>query len=88
MNEILLKGRKTLIRLVADPEGVRGVQTPLEPKLFHFHGEFLEKLVKLQKLNPPQLKWTPDPKLLDPPMSSILFYLAKFKRYYGLSKQV
>ena len=39
---------------VADPEGVRGVQTnpPLEPKLFHFHGGFQEKLVKLHKSNP------------------------------------
>ena len=34
-------------------------RTPLEPKLFHFHGEFQEKLVKLHKSNPPQLIWTP-----------------------------
>ena len=42
---------------VADPEGVQGVQTNpvFEPKLFHFHGEFQEKLVKLHKSNPPQL---------------------------------
>ena len=38
---------------VADPEGVRGVaRTPLESKLFHFHGEFKEKLGKLIKLTP------------------------------------
>ena len=30
-------------------------EPPLEPKLFHFHGEFQELLVKLHKLNPPQL---------------------------------
>ena len=30
-------------------------ETPIEPKLFHFHGEFQEKLVKLHKSNPPQL---------------------------------
>ena len=30
-------------------------RTPLEPKLFHFHGEFQEKLVKLHKSNPAQL---------------------------------
>ena len=45
---------------MADPEGVRGVrlgsnEAPLEPELFHFHGEFQEKLVKLHKSNPPQL---------------------------------
>ena len=28
---------------------------PLEPKLFHFHGEFQEKLDKPHKSNPPQL---------------------------------
>ena len=28
---------------------------PLEPKLFTFHGEFQEKLVKLHKANPHQL---------------------------------
>ena len=30
-------------------------EPPLEPKLFHFHGEFQEKLVKSHKSNPPQL---------------------------------
>ena len=30
-------------------------EPPLEPKLFHFHGEFQEKWVKLHKSNPPQL---------------------------------
>ena len=34
---------------MADPDGVRGVQT--KPKLFHFHGEFQEKIVKLHKSN-------------------------------------
>ena len=43
-------------------------EPPHEPKLFHFHGEFQEKLVKLHKLNPPQLIWTPDPNILDPPL--------------------
>ena len=28
-------------------------EPPLEPKLFHFHGEFQEKFVKLHKSNPP-----------------------------------
>ena len=28
---------------------------PLEPKLFHVHGEFQEKLVEPHKSNPPQL---------------------------------
>ena len=27
-------------------------RTPIEPKLFHFHGEFQKKLVKLHKSNP------------------------------------
>ena len=41
---------------MADPEGVRGFnEPPLEPKLFHFHGEFHEKLVRRHKSNPPQL---------------------------------
>ena len=43
----------------------------LQPKLFHFHGEFQEKLVKLHKSNPPQLIWTPDSKFLDPPLNSV-----------------
>ena len=30
-------------------------EPPLEPKLFHFHGEFQEKIDKLHKSNPPQL---------------------------------
>ena len=30
-------------------------RTPLEPKSFHFHGEFQEKLVKLHKSIPTQL---------------------------------
>ena len=47
-------------------------ELPLEPKLFHFHGEFQDKLVKLHKLNPPQLIWTPDPKILDPPLQALL----------------
>ena len=42
-------------------------EPPLEPKLFHFHGEFQKKIDKLHKSNPPQLIWTPDPKILDPP---------------------
>ena len=41
-------------------------EPPLEPKLFHFLGEFQEKLVKLYKSNPPQLIWTPG--ILDPPL--------------------
>ena len=43
---------------MADPEVVRGLSNkpPLEPKLFHFHREFQEKLVKLHKSNPPQPK--------------------------------
>ena len=45
-------------------------EPPLEPKFFHFHGEFQEKLVKLHNSNPPQLIWTPDPKFLDPPLIS------------------
>ena len=45
-------------------------EPPLEPKLFHFHGGFQEKLVKLHKSNPPQLIWTPHPKILDSPLSS------------------
>ena len=45
---------------IADSGGCRGglggsIEPPLEPKLFHFHGEFQEKLVKLHKLNPLQL---------------------------------
>ena len=36
--------------------------------LFHFHGEFQVKLDRLHKSNPPQLIWTPDPKILDPPL--------------------
>ena len=28
-------------------------EPPFEPKLFHFHGEFQNKLVKLHKSNPP-----------------------------------
>ena len=43
-------------------------EPPLEPKLFHFHGEFQKKMVKQHKSNPPQLIWTPDPKILDPPL--------------------
>ena len=43
-------------------------EPPFEPKLFYFHGEFQETLVKLHKSNPPQLIWTPDPKILDPPL--------------------
>ena len=40
--------------LVADPEGVRGVQTNplLSLNYFIFHGEFQEKFVKLHKSNP------------------------------------
>ena len=50
--------------------GSRGSnEPPLEPKLFHFHGGFQEKLVKLHKSNPSQLIWTPGPKILDPPLS-------------------
>ena len=50
-------------------------EPPLEPKLFHFLGEFQEKLVKLHKSNPPQLIWTPDPKFLDPPLQVRIKYL-------------
>ena len=62
---------QTWYTAVADPEGVRGVRLPIEPKLFHFRGEYQEKLVKLHKSNPPQLMRTPDPKILDPPLYSI-----------------
>ena len=50
-------------------------EPPLEPKLFHFHGEFQEKLVKLHKSNPPQLIWTPNPKILDLPLPSVSQYI-------------
>ena len=36
-------------------------EPPLGPKLFHFHGEFREKLVKLHKSNPPQPPTPPTP---------------------------
>ena len=40
-----------------DSRGGLGVsnESPLEPKLCHFHGEFQEKLVKLHKSNLPRL---------------------------------
>ena len=47
-------------------------EPPLEPKLFNFHGEFQEKLVRLHKSNPPQLIWTPDLKILDLPLTQAL----------------
>ena len=34
-------------------------EPPLEPKLFHFHGEFQGKLVKLHKSNPPSANLNP-----------------------------
>ena len=47
----------TVILFVQNSGGSRGGsggsnEPPLEPKLFHFHGEFQEKLVKLHKSNP------------------------------------
>ena len=64
------------ITISGGSRGGSGVQTiggsnepPLEPKLFHFRGEFQEKLVKLHKSNPRQLIWTPDPKILDPALT-------------------
>ena len=43
-------------------------EPPLEPKSFKFHGEFQENFVNLHKSNPPppQLIWTPVPKILAP----------------------
>ena len=35
---------------MADSEGIRGV---LEPKLFHFHGEFQEKIGQTAQNEPP-----------------------------------
>ena len=34
-------------------------EPPLDPKLFHFHGEFQEKLVRLHKSNPPSATLNP-----------------------------
>ena len=43
--------------------------------LFHFHGEFQEKLISLHKSNPPQLIWTPDPKILDPVLRNYFYFI-------------
>ena len=62
---------------VADPEGVRGVQTNPLLSLNYFHLEFQEKLVRLHKSNPAQLIRTPDPKILDPALCSLIQALSR-----------
>ena len=69
---------------VAYPEGVRGggvqTNTLLSLNYFIFMG-ISGKIGKLHKSNPPQLIWTPNPKILDPPMNHLKFYIPSLDQY-------
>ena len=50
------------------------LEPPSGTKLFHFHGEFYEKLGKMLKTNPLLMDLNPLPEILDPPLQSSLLF--------------
>ena len=63
-SSVLRDRDKVGLNPVADPE------SPLEPKLFHFHGE-----CQTVQIEPPSANLNPDPKILDLPLESLLRHI-------------